>query len=115
MNSRQETGRADPVAERPANLTDADLEDRIAHDGARPDAFEEDVLRDELAVALDETLQHRKGLWRQVNRPRATPKTGVGRVEVKRREAKQPRRFHIHWRRLIKFLPRDYDPPSRRP
>ena len=110
VNRRHEARRADPIAERLADLAHADLEYRIAHGGPRPHALEQDILRDELAVALDETLQHGKGLRRQADCLRPPPQTRIVQIEPKRREAKLPRRPHIHYHRLTQLLPRDYDP-----
>ena len=62
----------------------------------RADHLEQEVLRDELTVALGKTLEHGKGLRHQANRLRPSPQTRIVRIEPKRREAELPRRSHIH-------------------
>ena len=62
----------------------------VAHHGPGPDALEQHVLSDKLAVALDEALQHCEGLRRQANFGRAPPQRCVVGIEPKRREAQRP-------------------------
>jgi hypothetical protein len=95
-----EARRTDPIAEGLPDLAHADLEDRIAHDSLRPHALEQEVLRHELAVALDQALQYGKGLRRQADRPWPPPQTRVVRIEPKRRESELPRRSQVHYCRL---------------
>jgi hypothetical protein len=90
MYRGDEPGRAHLIAEGLADLANAHLEHRVAHNGPRPDALEQRVLRDKLAVALDEALQHCEGLRRQANFGRAPPQRCVVGIEPKRREAQRP-------------------------
>ena len=90
VNRRDEARRVDTVAEGLPDLAHADLEDRIAHNRPRPHVIEQDMLRDELTVALDQTLQHGKRLRRQANGLRPPPETFIGRIQQKWSEADLP-------------------------
>jgi len=114
VNRRHEARRPDSIAQRLPDLAHADLQHRIAYGYPRPNPFEQEVLREELTVALDQTLQDGKGLRRQPNRLRPPPETRIVRIEPKRRETELSRRSHIHQHRLTEFLPRAYDRPIAR-
>ena len=91
-----EPGCADLIAESLPDLPNADLEHCVAHHGPGPDALEQHVLSDELTVALNEAVQHGKGLGRQVNFRRASPQQRIIRIEPKGREPQASRWLYLH-------------------
>ena len=81
-------GRSGRIAEGLSDLADAHLQHGVADDRCWPHRLQQRLLRDELAGALGEALQHREGLRREADRFRATPpEAGVGHVETERRRS----------------------------
>jgi hypothetical protein len=67
-----------------ADLTDRDLEHRVADEGVGPDGANQALLRDELTRTRQQMLEHRERLRAQLDDLGAPPQALVDRVEVER-------------------------------
>jgi len=78
------------IAERPADLTHAHLERRVADKDARPDPVHELVFGDEAAGVLCQILEDAEGLRRQRYGRSVSEENGVRLIEAELSEDERP-------------------------